>query len=263
MTIDEATETITRKLQEVLAKPEVSVQLAKTAGTQPITGQYMIAPDGTINLRAIRTFARGRQVGHRDSPGPAKTHVPVFRLARSIGRRRGVQQQGVLRDYRRRRTGRQRAPRADHWQRNGAGRPGRCERIIAGVEHTTIWIARPAPGGVQNEQILPVDYEAISKGGSAATNYQILPGDRVFIAEDGVSAFSNFLTKITMPVERLFGVTSLGASTVRSTQTLGRSYNKDAKLLIRFLVQKMHFHFQKNRHVFPKGKHAAIRKFEL
>ena len=33
MTIEEATEAITRKLQEVLAKPDVSVQLARTAGT--------------------------------------------------------------------------------------------------------------------------------------------------------------------------------------------------------------------------------------
>jgi polysaccharide biosynthesis/export protein len=51
MTVEEANETITRKLQDMLAKPDVSVQLAHTAGTQPITGQYLIAPDGTINLR--------------------------------------------------------------------------------------------------------------------------------------------------------------------------------------------------------------------
>ncbi len=51
MTVEEASEAITRKLQEVLNKPDVSVQLARTAGTQPVTGQYLIAPDGTINLR--------------------------------------------------------------------------------------------------------------------------------------------------------------------------------------------------------------------
>ena len=51
MTVEEATEAITAKLSEVLTKPEVSVQLARTAGTQPITGQYLVAPDGTINLR--------------------------------------------------------------------------------------------------------------------------------------------------------------------------------------------------------------------
>jgi len=44
------------------------------------------------------------------------------------------------------------------------------------------------------------------RGGSAATNYQILPGDRVLIAEDDVTTFNNWLTKLTTPVERLLGV---------------------------------------------------------
>ena len=48
----------------------------------------------------------------------------------------------------------------------------------------------------------------------------------MFIAEDNVTAFNNFLTKVTAPIERLLGMTSLGASTVRSTQTLGRDYNR-------------------------------------
>jgi polysaccharide biosynthesis/export protein len=39
-------------------------------------------------------------------------------------------------------------------------------------------------------------------------------------------AFNNFLSKVTMPIERLLGVTSLGASTTRSLQTLGRQYNR-------------------------------------
>ena len=51
MTIEEATDAMRRKLAEVLRQPEVSVQLARTAGTQPVTGQYLVGPDGTINLR--------------------------------------------------------------------------------------------------------------------------------------------------------------------------------------------------------------------
>ena len=58
MTVEEASEAITRKLQEVLSKPDVSVQLARTAGTQPVTGQYLIGPDGTINLRQYGAAAR-------------------------------------------------------------------------------------------------------------------------------------------------------------------------------------------------------------
>jgi Spy/CpxP family protein refolding chaperone len=46
-----------------------------------------------------------------------------------------------------------------------------------------VWVARPN-SSESGEQILPVDFAAITHGGSAATNYQIMPGDRVFIAEE-------------------------------------------------------------------------------
>jgi hypothetical protein len=74
--------------------------------------------------------------------------------------------------------------------------------------------------------VLPIDWDSIVRGGSTETNYQIMPGDRVFIAEDDVVAFSNFLDKMIRPIERVLGVTSLGASTVRNVQTLGRNYNQ-------------------------------------
>ena len=40
-----------KKLSQVLREPEVSVQLARVSGAQPLTGQYLVGPDGTINLR--------------------------------------------------------------------------------------------------------------------------------------------------------------------------------------------------------------------
>ena len=97
---------------------------------------------------------------------------------------------------------------------------------LSPVSSKEIWVARPGKGEFGCEQILPVDWMAITRGGSTATNYQILPGDRVFIAEDGLVGFNNFLTKLTAPVERLLGIASLSTSTVRSMQTLGRNYNR-------------------------------------
>ena len=68
---------------------------------------------------------------------------------------------------------------------------------LSQVSSTKVYIARPAPGGFGYQQILPVDYEGIAMGGSTATNYQIMPGDRVFIAEDGMTTFNNFLARST------------------------------------------------------------------
>ena len=97
---------------------------------------------------------------------------------------------------------------------------------LSQVSSAQVWVARPAPGGFGCEQILPVDYVAVSKGGSTATNYQIMPGDRVYIAGDNVIAMNNWLAKLTSPIERLLGVASLGTSATRGFQTLGRGYNQ-------------------------------------
>jgi polysaccharide export outer membrane protein len=225
MTVEEASEAITRRLQETLNKPDVSVQLARTAGTQPVTGQYLIAPDGTINLRQygllrvtgktvteIRRDLTKHLAQYFDSP-----EVTVDVIAYNSKVFYVITQGAGLGDNVRRVpiTGNETVLDA--------------LSVINGlsqVSSTQVCIARPAPAGAGYQQILPVDYEAIVKGGSAATNYQIMPGDRVFIAEDGATSFNNWLTKMTAPVERLLGITSLGTSAIRSTQTMGRGYNQ-------------------------------------
>ena len=97
---------------------------------------------------------------------------------------------------------------------------------LSQVSSMTIWVARPAPGGFGCQQILPVDYEAITKGGSTATNYQIMPGDRVFVAGDDLVAANTIFGKLTAPIERILGMASLGTSSARSWETLGREYNR-------------------------------------
>jgi len=48
----------------------------------------------------------------------------------------------------------------------------------------------------------------------------------VFITEEPLVATNNYLVKLISPVERLLGVTSLGISTVRSSQLMGRDFNR-------------------------------------
>jgi polysaccharide export outer membrane protein len=83
---------------------------------------------------------------------------------------------------------------------------------LQSVSSKRIWIARPVPG-CQENIVLPVDWCAVTGRGAAATNYQIMAGDRVFIAEDQIVAFDNGLAKILSPIERIFGITLLGTST--------------------------------------------------
>ena len=225
MTVEQAADVIRHKLEEVLQKPEVSVQLARTAGTAPLTGEYLVGPDGTINLR---------QYGVLHVAGKTVTEIRLD-LQKHLAQYFDTPEVSV--------DVRQFNSKVFYVITEGAGMGDNVRRVpstgndtvldalsaingLSQVSSAQIWIARPAPGGFGCEQILPVDYEAIAKGGSTATNYQIMPGDRVFIAEDNLVAFNNYLSKLTAPVERLLGIASLGTSFTRSAQTLGRDYNR-------------------------------------
>ena len=145
MTIEEATAAITRKLQGILSNPDVAVQLARTAGTAPVTGDYLVGPDGTINLKEYGTLAvAGKTVS--EIRLELQNHLSQY-FDSPLGGRRGeaIQQQGVLRDYGGGRPGRQHPPRADHGQRHGAGRLERGQRPLAGIQRADL--GRPAGAG--------------------------------------------------------------------------------------------------------------------
>jgi polysaccharide export outer membrane protein len=92
---------------------------------------------------------------------------------------------------------------------------------IASKDH--VWVARPSPAYQGCDQILPVDLNAIAECGSTATNYQLLPGDRIYVKADPWITLDNTLAKVLTPVERIFGVTLLGSATIHSVSIpLGR-----------------------------------------
>jgi polysaccharide export outer membrane protein len=84
-----------------------------------------------------------------------------------------------------------------------------------------IWLARRVPDHGGTDNILPVDWAGITQCGSAATNYQILPGDRLYVHSDRLIRLDTQLSKIITPIERLFGVTLLGSETVNSIRNRG------------------------------------------
>ena len=225
LTIEEITETITRHLSQFLRAPEVSVQLARATGMQPIAGVYLVAPDGTVNLRqygtvhvAGRTLAEVHEVLAR--------HLSQFLDAPDVAVDVAAYNSKVY-----------------YLVTQGAGMGDNVRRLpitgndtvldavshvggLSAISSKKIWIARPAPGNVGCEQILPVEWDAIVQGGATATNYQLLPGDRLFIAEDPAIALSTWLGNVTGPLQRVAGVTSLTLSSIRGFQTLGRRFQQ-------------------------------------
>ncbi len=70
------------------------------------------------------------------------------------------------------------------------------ETVLDGIAHfgglpkncsKRIWVARPAmPDGTRPAQMLPVDWNAIVRG-DGSTNWQLFPGDRVFLTQLGLT----------------------------------------------------------------------------
>ena len=98
------------KLKIVLQQPEVSVQLARTAGTAAGHRRLPGRPRRHDQPETIRHAVRGRQDGDRNPAGPGEAPGAVFRFAGGGRRGAAVQQQGVLRDHRGGGHGRQRPP---------------------------------------------------------------------------------------------------------------------------------------------------------
>jgi len=80
-----------------------------------------------------------------------------------------------------------------------------------------IWITRTMPGQSVKDQVLPVDWEAISRGGSLASNYALQAGDFLFVADEpakGLGRLYSAVANLFAPVEE------------PKPQTIGRAYQQ-------------------------------------
>jgi polysaccharide export outer membrane protein len=226
LTIEESAGAIEAHLANTLKYPDVSVQLIQAANVPDVTGTYVVGPDGTVNLRSYgRIHVAGKTLDEAklaiqqllsESLASPVVWVDIasynskvyYVITEGAGMGDNVVSLPV--------TGNETVLDA----------VGQIQGLSQ-LSSKNIWIARPAPGGFGCEQHLPVDWDGITRGAATATNYQVLPGDRIFIAEDGMMALNSFIGKLTSPLEQLFGITSLGTSTIRSLQTMGRGYNRN------------------------------------
>ena len=225
--LDEAQDAVFRHLKRILREPQVSLTLAQAAGQQQIAGEHLVGPDGTINLGTYgnvyitgMTLAEAKEAieaqlsKYLDAP---LVSVDVFSYNSKV--------YYVITEG---------AGYGDNVTRFPVTGNETVLDAIAGINGLSrlsskdIWIARPAPSGVGCDQVLPVDIEAIMKGGSTATNYQLLPGDRVFIAQDPWIAFDSIIDKVTGPFERMFGFSLLGVQTVQTINRLPFGFNPNS-----------------------------------
>ena len=224
LTVEQAKQKVTAKLLETLGAPEVSISLADTAGTQRINGQHLVTPDGTVNLGtygsvyvtgltldAARKVIETHLQEYLDAP---KVTVSVFAYNSKayyiITEGAGTGDQVVRQPI----TGGETV--LDAISALGG---------MSAVTNEQIWIARPAPDHVGFDQHLPVDWKGITARGERATNYQILPGDRIMIGGSKLVALDSKMARLIAPIERLSGFILLGSSAIRNLNRSFRSNN--------------------------------------
>jgi len=209
---EQAEVAIAKHLQGTLRAPMVTVSVTSMAGLQQIAGQHLVGPDGTITLG---TYGSVLVVGKTlaDAKRAIEQHLSHY-----------LENPEVSVDIFAYNS------KAYYVITAGAGLGDQVAKFpitgndtvldaLAQVQGTQqysskrIWVARPTDGTCEI-QVLPVDWQAIATQGVSATNYQLLPGDRLFIAEDNLVALDTRIAKILAPVERIFGFSLLGAGTV-------------------------------------------------
>jgi polysaccharide export outer membrane protein len=227
LTLDEAKNKIREYLEEIhLQSALVSVSLAQPAALQQISGEHLVGPDGQVTLG---TYGGVRVAGLTldEAKQAVEDHLSRFldrpKVSMSVFAYNSkvyyiVMQGGGFGDqiYRFPITGNETVLDA-------------LSQIQAFTQASSenLWISRPAPDGTGRYQVMPVDWNAIVQGGATATNYQLLPGDRLFVAESKMVATDTFVNRAIAPFERIIGFTLLGTQTIQTINRFPRGLNNN------------------------------------
>jgi protein involved in polysaccharide export with SLBB domain len=216
MTIEQTQEAITKHLRGVIKEPRVYVALGQSRGLQQIRGEHLVRPDGKVNL------------GIYGAVGVAGMTVPEAKQAIESHLSRFLQDPEVSVDVLAYNS------KVYYVIFDGGGSGQQVARLpvtgndtvldaisqVFGLNPVSdkhkIWVARPAPAGAACDQVLPVDWVGVTTRGRTETNYQLLPGDRVYVQANSLVTLDTFLARLFSPIERTFGITLLANSTVRS-----------------------------------------------
>lgn len=216
--LDEIQRRVDEHLRQILTSPQVMVTLPMPQNRQYIAGPHLVRPDGTVGLGVYGSvYVTGLTL--RQARYAIEQHLSEHIHRPEINVDVLAYNSKVY-----------------YVVTDGGGAGEQVYRIpatgnetvldaIAGVNglptvasKASIWVARPSPVPGQPDQILKVDWNAIVQGAQTSTNYQMLPGDRLYVKASPLITFDTKLAKFTAPFERMLGFTILGNGAVRGVR---------------------------------------------
>jgi polysaccharide export outer membrane protein len=228
MTIEQAKVAIETHLKKALKPPfQVSVVLSDTRAMLLIRGQHLVQTDGTVNLGVYGSVyvdnmtipeAKGAIEHHLSqflvNPEIALTvtgyNSKVFYLINDGG---GVAGEQITRLPM---TGKTTV--LDALSQVGG--------LPLHVDKKEMWLVRPAPSGSCQAMVMPVDYKAIVRKGETDTNYQILPGDRLYVKAAPLLTFDAYLARALAPIDRIMGTALLTTGLISSLQGISTFHSQ-------------------------------------
>ena len=225
LTLEQAAENIQQHLRRTLSNPQVAVALAQFRGVQQTRGEHLVQMDGTISLGSYGcvhvtglTMSQAKCVIEKHlsqwllnpeiSLSVSAFNSKVYYIIIDGG---GYGQQVFRLPI----TGNETVLDAIS-QINGLPPISSTRRI---------WVARPTPASKGCYEILPVNWQVITQAGDTETNYQLFPGDRIYVKANCLLSFNNRLSQFLYPLNNAMGATLLGVGTYDLIRFAGRNRN--------------------------------------
>ncbi len=216
LTVEQAQNAIKRHLADQIKMPNVNLALVQMRGMQNIKGEHLVRPDGTVSLGMYgAVYVAGMTLGQVKAV--LENHLAAYLVDPQISvdvfayNSRKIY---IIADG------------AGYGQQVIALPATGGETVLDAIAKVQglpqvaslkkIWVARPSPAGHPCSQVLPIDWKAITQAGRTETNYELFPGDRIYISSDPLICLYNYIDKLVSPVERVLGVLFLASSTVQS-----------------------------------------------
>jgi polysaccharide export outer membrane protein len=228
LTLEEVREAVKNLVGTRIKDPVVNVGLGQSRAMQQIRGEHLVRPDGTIGLGtygSVRvvglTLAQARSaIEEHLSQKLQKPEISVDVFAYNSKAYYVIFDLGGLGQqvYRLPVTGSDTVLDAIG-QVNGL-------TLVSSKYH--LWVARPSQACAPCDQVMPVDWVGITTRGRTESNYQLLPGDRLYVKADAFVEIDTRLARFLAPFERAFGFTLLGSGTVFTIErnTAGGKFSK-------------------------------------
>jgi protein involved in polysaccharide export with SLBB domain len=230
LTTEDAQKVIEAKVRQSAPKAVVTASLAQSRGVQQIGGQHIVRPDGTVSLGGYGSvYVAGLSLAQVKQTIEAHLSKYLYRPEVSVDvYSYNSKFYYVITDF----AGNgEQVTRLPHTGNETVLDAVALIGGLSAVSSRHIWVARPAPTECGNDQILPVDWCGITRKGQVKTNYQIMPGDRVYVLSQPLTKFDTYLGRVLSPVNRVFSSTLLGASTVNQIRSISNGNGSNVGLV--------------------------------